>query len=392
VSWLPKSPIPFLNATNVIIGVSLGSVLFVRASARFEQVRLPRVWTALLVLMGVFLFAFLRGWVMPPPGFDYPVSFRAKQLWVALAGILAFPPFFQFLDRRPSVRAALVVFSVALALGAAGCVWESRGARVGYRVLGGIGDVNRLGAFFAVGLCLLLPVVLRKGALRGGWRFLTALGTAVSLLGLVLPNSRGALIAFASGGTIYFLFMRPKALIPFVAALTLGWFALPTVVKERLTTTYAGVVESGAEYDVVNKESGRRLEIWKATVGVIAENPIIGVGYANLPIRLNEELDWYRNSHNAYLQIWGETGLAGLFLFVGLLAWLARTGWLLSRRRNDPLACAVGEGMFAMALCLAIANLFGDRFLHFSLEGLFVFAAAVGSRLLAGPVANGGPE
>jgi hypothetical protein len=48
--------------------------------------------------------------------------------------------------------------------------------------------------------------------------------------------------------------------------------------------------------------------------------------------------------------------------------------------------------MFAMALCLAIANLFGDRFLHFSLEGLFVFAAAVGSRLLAGPVANGGPE
>jgi O-antigen ligase len=261
--------------------------------------------------------------------------------------------------------------------------------RVGYRVKGGLGDINDEAAFYAMGLSFFLPLIVRAGSFSRRTRLLLAGCMALSFFGLVLPNSRGALVSFAITGLLYFGAFRRKLLVFYVALVVFGWAALPGTVRDRLSGTYSEVVESGAEYDVMNVRSGGRLDIWKATLDASMQNAnaVIGVGFGNLPILVHEEIKEFRNSHNVYLQILGETGIPGLVTFFALMVVMFRMGLRL-RRRGDPLDVGVGDGIISAVICLAVANIFGDRFLAFSLEALVVFMAAIGARLLMNSDSN----
>lgn len=84
-----------------------------------------------------------------------------------------------------------------------------------------------------------------------------------------------------------------------------------------------------------------RLDIWKVFLVEIAENPLLGVGLANGPLRYDEyrtiAVDRYgislvhpgawssgRDIHSIYLQSWVELGTIGFVLFILLIITLAR--------------------------------------------------------------------
>lgn len=74
----------------------------------------------------------------------------------------------------------------------------------------------------------------------------------------------------------------------------------------------------------------QRLEFWKAAMGIIKENPVIGVGTGDVKDAFEKEYDkinspltkeWRLRSHNQFLAITTAFGLAGLLVFLITLAY-----------------------------------------------------------------------
>ncbi len=64
-----------------------------------------------------------------------------------------------------------------------------------------------------------------------------------------------------------------------------------------------------------------RWQYWKETWALITSHPLIGTGFGNFDIPSS------RYSHNIILQLWAETGLAGLLAFLYLLLTIFQQGW-----------------------------------------------------------------
>jgi O-antigen ligase len=111
------------------------------------------------------------------------------------------------------------------------------------------------------------------------------------------------------------------------------------------------------------------LTVWKDALTVIAGNPIIGVGYGNLIEATGQVSGLYKHSHNMYLEVTGEMGIIGLslLLWLWLRAW--QLGSLLTKRGGATRS--LGRAYHGVILCMVVVNLFGDRFLDFSLCGFF---------------------
>jgi len=389
---LPVSPIPFLNATNVLVGIALGMILFGGATSTRPHERLPGVWMMIIAFMVITVFSYFRGWAVPPAGSEYYAAALLKKLWLLIASMLTFVPFYYWIKTGKAARGALIVLIVALALGGLQCLRESEGARIGFRVTGGLGDVNCTAAFQSTALWFVLPLLFRKGTFSFRVKILLSVLVAIASMALWLPNSRGAMVAFAASGLIYFLLVRPKWVVPYLACLVLIWFIVPNDVRMRLSTTYEGVVDSEAGYETVNEDSGGRLDLWRGTVDIVLGNPILGVGFGNVPVALREEIDRYKASHNVYLQIAAEAGIPALIMWVSLLVGIIVIGVKLISRATDPLSKAIGEGAFVATVSLLIVNLFGDRFFHFSIASLVMFIAAISARALAGFSRSGSPD
>lgn len=73
-----------------------------------------------------------------------------------------------------------------------------------------------------------------------------------------------------------------------------------------------------------------RWQYWKETWTLIKTHPLIGTGIGNF------DIPSVRYSHNIILQLWAETGLAGLLSFLYLLYAILRHGWVSLKTATDP--------------------------------------------------------
>jgi len=157
------------------------------------------------------------------------------------------------------------------------------------------------------------------------FKYIYTAGTIIILLFVVLSQSRGAWLALFIGIFFYFLpsiqlfvkrNIRKKIFIIFffTAILVLSIIALDKLYK-------------------MNSESANgRIFVWKITALMIADNPITGIGYGNYFYKFLDYQEKFfkkpdsekylshagvlRQSHNEYLQIFAETGLVGLSIFL----------------------------------------------------------------------------
>ncbi len=306
----------FLLTALLVLQAALGQVAYPLRSATGA---LYTMWAGLLVVLGA--------WLRSELG-EAAVS-RALQWWIAAAGLLA--------------AASGFVQYYHVPLSAAGIYIATQPVNAMF------GTVNQPNNFADYLGCALISVAFLHA--RNALGLLPALSIALPLAaGLALSGSRG------SWGYVAIAF----ALVPLLRlgghsteakrVLQLASFALAVFLLVQILNLYTGIFvgpegrpNSSGDRLIRYLEIGGtgerpiRLQLFLYAWLVFLSNPLLGVGFgeyawralelsAGLPGGGPAGLD--RHSHNLFLQLLAETGIAGLLcVAIPLVSWFWRISW-----------------------------------------------------------------
>ena len=352
---LPQGAVRPWAQVAIECGVSLLLALwFVRmAMAREVHLRLtPLLWPGLAM-------AGLVAWqVLSPGGSVYPyATWESARLYGAYLGLVL------VVGGLPMTRARLLRLTSALV------AWAVVLAAVGFaRQFGLIGswlgvpdarltstffNPNHQAVYFSLALFVALGLLLRPSgrgiradATRIGTmtnlpvRILLAGGVLVLALALVLTLSRGGIVSTMAGLLAMLALAlstrsgRRPILAILVVAFGVGVYA-----------SWVGLAAVADRFSTIMRESVSDLRgpIWHATLRVVGDAPVTGVGLGafqdgflpHRPVQVPAE-KVVNYAHNDFLQLLAETGVVGLFIgawaLVALLVFTVRR-W---RDRRDP--------------------------------------------------------
>lgn len=259
---------------------------------------------------------------------------------------------------------------------------------------------------------LVAGLVLGAGLRRQQVLIFLAIGIVI-WAGLVLSNSRGALLGFICQA-VFLLFVglawfssrrlsRPdggqRKILAFIHSSVLIRVIVVLVI---VGTLVAGVLWMGGQ-DLASKlnsqdanlaaDGTNRNEIWKSTWGIIKHNPWTGVGFGAYFLAITQYQDSsgrtkVEQAHNDYLDLAAGGGIIAVALaafFIGLVMWRARA----SLRSPDGYRRAAALGALAGMLSVAIHS-FADFGLQVTGIGV-VFATLIVIAVADIPVANESP-
>jgi putative inorganic carbon (hco3(-)) transporter len=148
---------------------------------------------------------------------------------------------------------------------------------------------------------------------------------------LMMTKSLGALASLFAGLSIYLALRKGKKKLNIIVLASLFAMAI-LVLFARLGMPH---VQARPLFSAM-----MRLSYWRETFSIIATHPFFGVGPGNF------NLMQARYAHNAYLQLWAETGILGVIAVLWLAFAVIRHG--LRALKNDP-----RESPFLIALICA---------------------------------------
>ena len=199
-----------------------------------------------------------------------------------------------------------------------------------------------------------------------------------AILALVAFSSYCLLFSFsreAYAGILAGIFLlgllKQRWLLLVLAVFLFSWQALvPTSVQERVNMTY----DKGEQQ--LDTSAQDRVALWNDAMDMFHQYPIVGGGFDTY--RLQHRVSAYTDTHNYFLKVLVETGLAGLLFFLFLLGKMTVQGLKLFRSAQDPFLKSIGLGFLVMMSCVFVVNLFGDRWLYVEVNGfLWVLLACV---------------
>lgn len=189
------------------------------------------------------------------------------------------------------------------------------------RLRGGTSDPNYLAA--AIVPALMFTGALASMRLRPLLRAALGAGALVLAIGLAATESRGGFLALLLVAVVALASWRGRRL---TIASFIGLFAIGAA---------AFFIASPSSWHRVthNTDNGSgRSDIWQVAWRVVEDHPIGGAGLAQFPVvspdfirrpgalsRADLLVDQRIVVHNAYLQLWAETGIVGLLLFAGIV-------------------------------------------------------------------------
>jgi O-antigen ligase len=221
----------------------------------------------------------------------------------------------------------------------------------------------------AVTILMLGPAVAlwAEGAPGSPIRRIGLAGAAPLLVIIVLTQSRGAFLALATmalPSAIALARRRPRAVTAFAALVALALYLAPGTFWKRIGGLRRGTsVETIGEMDTEGS-ARQRFAVLQTAIRIIEDHPLVGVGlgaYREANAQYTPALG-HLDTHNTYLNVLAETGLAGLALFLGLVASVLR-GAREARRRARRALPAQAEMLrwLQYGLCgYFIAGLFGS--------------------------------
>ncbi|MCP5051327.1 MAG: hypothetical protein GY940_29445 [bacterium] len=125
------------------------------------------------------------------------------------------------------------------------------------------------------------------------------------------------------GFTMLLLLLKKKKWIPYLGLFVILTFIIPNPIRSMV-------------YRSLTKDpyAANRIQIWKMSLDVFADYPLMGVGLDNFPEvsnrynfkQTNGPANYFkvpRNTHNDYLKLLVEAGIPGLAIILLLLWWLA---------------------------------------------------------------------
>lgn len=123
-----------------------------------------------------------------------------------------------------------------------------------------------------------------------------------------------------------------------------------------------------------------RFLIWRSSIEMIKDNPILGVGFGNFEPEYQSKYilpeareRWQGHAHNTYLQLWAENGVIGLGLFCALFGFILIQSW---RRRANHYAAMI----FFSTLGFLLYSLTDYTYASYSAMRVYWFVLALGLR------------
>lgn len=196
---------------------------------------------------------------------------------------------------------------------------------------------------FGVQMCIFLPLIvafiLALGASWPRWMRWVAWGLAgTAVTGIVASSSRGALVGMAA---------------------VVLWVLLKS--RQKMRSLFAAIVLAGLVYVIIPPESKLRFEqvgedrtsvaritMWKHALDMMADYPILGVGFNNWVTYHDTYYGGHGTmTHNIFLEAGSELGYAGLAAFLALIGCT-----FVINSRTRKLAASIpdrGRFMFFMA-------------------------------------------
>ncbi len=221
------------------------------------------------------------------------------------------------------------------------------------RLLGTFFDPNFIGSYFAMILALafsLFPSSNKK------LKAVIVVAIIFCSIALLLTFSRTGYVAFLSAFLIIGALRSPKLIIIGLLCITLGLMSSPRAVK-RIT--------DGLSVDATGL---KRVESWNKGMRILANYPLLGVGYNNLPqiqdfYSLVDQFDVNNRSglENTLLSILVTTGITGALAYIWLWyliisdnfkIWLNKK--LYTSDRN--LALGIATGLIALVMSSIFMN------------------------------------
>ncbi len=347
VAWLFAYFIPpeiSIHGTKVSIGDILSVIIIpvylsncVLQRPRFE--RFERSWLFYFGAMGLSL---VSGWAVMGLPASVLIGSALRLVRVLLIVVAArLLPWEEVGSRLTLWRIVEGLTLIAVSIGAVQ-FHNSADASIGqYYAINGVqyvrggGYFGNAGAFgnfcaFVAVLCIYL-ITNRLGFADLMFACLTF---GMSVLGVVISDSRGALIALTVGAVIV-LGLRVAHILRaglVIGAVTFAAGAVLNHVKHGFLEYYVGnrLQHTLAKFHSVvgvNETLGGRLTLWRNTLLLLFRHPaawLFGLGYKSLPV-LGTLLGIHVFTDNNYLQAFAEGGLVGIIAFLALLLTLYLT-------------------------------------------------------------------
>lgn len=259
------------------------------------------------------------------------VSLGVWKGWV-LAPILYFAVLTQVLKTKSDVQKILTVFvySAALvSLTAYGFGLFGTGVTIDFRLRGFYESANYLALYLVPAILISIYLMLqRQNKKPTKWDYIDLSALVVMVYSLFFTKSYAGIIGlFGSIGlfSVYFLIKNPKQRKKIIGGIVVLFFTFVVVVISQINTS-----KFKQFLDWENRSSTSvRLEIYKTSIDLIKEKPLIGHGpglfqpnyQIQAPVTLGHApLEWNMpHPHNIFLGFWINTGLIGLLAFLLIL-------------------------------------------------------------------------
>lgn len=286
-------------------------------------------------------------------------------------------------DRPSRVATTYVVMSITVGFMAIYSMYAKatglilvEGSRAAY--VGALGDPND----FSLVLFMYVPFLI-EGAMQttGLKRVGLAILTLILVMGMAGTQSRGGFMGLSLAMAV--MFHDRGSLRMRLAALPVGLVVIVLLVL----LSGAGERESGAVGSGEIDESAQgRLDAWVAGGRMLMRHPLLGVGFGSFALNyegycLNPVIWGQHETHNSYIKVAAETGLAGLIPFMTLVVLTLREAYRLRRyaqQESNPLARAAMRAALPTACGFVLIAFFLSQSWSWYFYVLFGQVAAMG--------------
>lgn len=246
----------------------------------------------------------------------------------------------------------------------------------GNRVGGTVGSPNGAAGYLVGTMVPAFAMLWTPVRKKYRWLALIAFCAAAAALALTVSRGGWAGCAVAIVCFLAAIFKRagpPPLLISIVLmiALSVVWLAFGNRLEQRFRSGEAGSARA-------------RVPLMKLALTMAADNPVLGVGANNFPLRIPDYAgwgmrgEWLYTVHNRYLVVWSETGTAALICYVWFLVAAVLQGRRIWRARDrflSPLALGISCALLGLMTHMLVEVFRGRAILQL----IFVSAALLTS-------------
>lgn len=257
--------------------------------------------------------------------FAYDINRAWEQIWEQIKLLVLFFVIILSIRNKVDFRILIIGFIAVTGIYVAKSMWEffingRHVYRMGISRLIGIDQTYSDPNTFAATIIYSLPFVwaLWKSTASNKLKITLAAYGLMSISAIGLTGSRSGMLSFVFFLLLIWLRGRKKMIgvVSVIVIITLSWFFLPDIYKERFRTLYDDSINETA-----TESADSRIQHFKWGIDLYLDRPVLGWGPRCSPIVVNRVLnqDHEIQLHNLTAQLLAELGTVGALAFIALL-------------------------------------------------------------------------